>query len=52
MEEKISLTIDGATVSGRQGTTILDAARTVGIDIPRLCHDGAITPSIFLRTLR
>ncbi len=45
MEENISLTIDGATANGRPGTTIFDAALTAGIDIPRLCHDGAITPS-------
>jgi len=51
MEEKISLTIDGARASGRPGTTILGAARKVGIDIPPFCRDGVITPSI-LRTLR
>jgi len=51
MEEKISLTIDGARASGRPGTTILGAARKVGIDIPRFCRGGAIAPSIFLRRL-
>ncbi len=33
-----SLTIDGRTVEAGQGTTVLEAALAVGIDIPRLCH--------------
>ena len=33
----INLTIDGLNVSVPEGTTILEAARTVGIDIPTLC---------------
>ena len=36
-EELVTLTIDGIEVKAKQGTTILEAARTVGIDIPTLC---------------
>ncbi|MDT3366226.1 MAG: [FeFe] hydrogenase, group A [Bacteroidota bacterium] len=38
MENMINLTIDGRPVSVPKGTTVLDAAATVGIDIPALCH--------------
>ncbi len=34
----VTLTIDGQKVSVPQGTTIMQAAATVGIDIPRLCY--------------
>ena len=33
----VNLTIDGHSVSVPQGTSILEAARSVGIDIPTLC---------------
>ena len=36
--EKIELTIDTKKVEVDKGTTILDAAHIVGIDIPTLCH--------------
>ncbi len=37
----VTLTIDGRSVSVDEGTTILDAARSVGIRIPTLCQvDG------------
>ena len=35
---KISLTIDGQHVEVEQGTTILDAARKINVNIPTLCH--------------
>ena len=38
METLINLTIDSRPVRVPKGTTILDAAATVGIDIPALCH--------------
>jgi formate dehydrogenase alpha subunit len=38
MEKKITLTIDGREVSANPGQTILDCARSIGIDIPTLCH--------------
>lgn len=36
--EKINLTIDNRPVSVDKGTTILDAAKAYGIEIPTLCH--------------
>ena len=37
-ENKINLTIDRHSLSVPEGTTILEAAKLVGIDIPTLCH--------------
>lgn len=37
-QNMINLTIDNRSVSVSNGTTILDAAKTCGIDIPALCH--------------
>ena len=34
----VTLTIDGRTVTVQEGTTILEAARSVHIDIPTLCY--------------
>jgi NADP-reducing hydrogenase subunit HndD len=36
--EMINLTIDGQPVAVPKGTTVLEAARQVGIRIPTLCH--------------
>ncbi len=36
--ETITITIDNKQVEVEKGTTILDAARKMGIDIPTLCH--------------
>jgi NADH dehydrogenase/NADH:ubiquinone oxidoreductase subunit G len=33
----VSLTINGRTVRAAPGTTLLQAARSAGIDIPTLC---------------
>jgi len=38
MNEMIHLTIDGKQVTVEKGTTILEAAATLGIDIPTLCY--------------
>jgi NADH-quinone oxidoreductase subunit G/NADP-reducing hydrogenase subunit HndD len=38
MDKKIKLTIDNIPVTVAAGTTILDAAQSIGIDIPTLCH--------------
>lgn len=35
---KITLTIDGRTVEVEQGSTVLEAARSIGVDIPTLCY--------------
>jgi predicted molibdopterin-dependent oxidoreductase YjgC len=40
----ITLTIDGTQVTVPQGTTIWDAARLAGIDIPVLCHNPRLRP--------
>ncbi len=40
----ITVTIDGRSVDVPEGTTILDAAKVAGIDIPVLCHDDRYDP--------
>jgi formate dehydrogenase alpha subunit len=40
----ITLTIDGRLVSAPEGTTVLEAALSAGIDIPRLCHHPDLAP--------
>lgn len=45
MEGDVFLTIDGVETTGRPGTTILEAAQAIGVDIPRLCHDSEMRPS-------
>ena len=37
MEEIITLTIDNQEIKAKKGSTILEAARSAGIDIPTLC---------------
>ena len=41
----VSLTIDGKSVQVEKGTTILDAAATVGIRIPTLCWLKKVSPT-------
>jgi NADH-quinone oxidoreductase subunit G len=40
----ITLTIDGEKVTVPEGTTILDAARQININIPRLCYLQGLEP--------
>jgi formate dehydrogenase major subunit len=40
----VTLSIDGQELTVPEGTTIYDAARTLGIDIPVLCHDERSRP--------
>ena len=40
----VTCTIDGIAVTVPEGTTILNAAKQVGIDIPVLCHDERYDP--------
>ena len=40
----LALTINGATVSGREGMTILEVAQENGIDIPTLCYLEDLPP--------
>jgi len=41
----ISLTIDGQKIEVAPGTTILEAARQLDIDIPTFCHDPELPPN-------
>src|SRR5262249_3693892 len=40
----VEISIDGQTVSVAEGSTILDAARKLGIDTPTLCYLESLTP--------
>src|SRR5919112_1405943 len=40
----VSLTIDGQEVTVPEGTTIWDAAKGMGVEIPALCHDERYDP--------
>jgi bidirectional [NiFe] hydrogenase diaphorase subunit len=42
--EDILLTIDGKKVAANKGETLLEAARSNGIDIPSLCHLKGLVP--------
>ncbi|MBC7250140.1 MAG: molybdopterin-dependent oxidoreductase [Anaerolineae bacterium] len=39
----VNITINGQKVAARAGSTVLEAAREAGIDIPFLCHHPALT---------
>lgn len=41
---KVSLTIDGRPAEVPAGTSLLDAARSLGIDLPVLCSHEGLTP--------
>lgn len=43
--KSLSLTVDGTPVTVRPGTTILEAAASVGIAIPHLCHHDKLKPA-------
>jgi formate dehydrogenase major subunit len=40
----VNLTIDGKRVGARPGSTIWEAAKEAGIDVPVLCHDPRFEP--------
>ncbi len=40
----VTLTIDNREVRAEEGTTVLEAARSVGIDIPTLCYHEKLEP--------
>ncbi len=40
----VTLTINGTKVQAEKGSTILEAARLYGINIPTLCHHDELTP--------
>ncbi len=41
---KITITLDGTQVKTAPGTTLLEAARSRGIEIPTLCYDPRLPP--------
>ncbi len=41
----VTVTINGLTASGREGMTILELAKEMGIRIPTLCHDTNLVPA-------
>lgn len=43
MSDTISVTIDGQTVAVEKGTTILDAAAQIGVEIPVICYHPHLT---------
>jgi predicted molibdopterin-dependent oxidoreductase YjgC len=43
MSETVTLTIDGQQVTVKKGTTILDAAAQIGIEIPIICYEPPLT---------
>jgi NADH dehydrogenase/NADH:ubiquinone oxidoreductase subunit G len=49
MTETIALTIDGQSVEVEQGTTLLEAARGIGKEIPTICFHEATTANALCR---
>jgi NADP-reducing hydrogenase subunit HndD len=45
----VSLTINGHTVEVPPGTTILEAAKTIGVEIPAICYHPSLTPNAVCR---
>jgi len=41
---EVDMTLDGRTVTAPEGSTILDACRAEGIDVPTLCFLESLTP--------
>jgi NADH dehydrogenase/NADH:ubiquinone oxidoreductase subunit G len=41
---EVALIIDGRSVTVEHGTTVLEAARRAGVDIPTLCHVEGVAP--------
>lgn len=50
MPNEISITIDGKSTSVAVGTTLLEAARGLGIDIPTVCQHQATSSKAICRT--
>ena len=48
----VHLTIDGRTIAAPEGRSLLDAALSAGIEIPRLCHDPRLQARRPVRPLR
>jgi NADH-quinone oxidoreductase subunit G len=44
MAKQVTLTIDGIKVTVPEGLSVVDAAKTIGIDIPVFCHHPKLEP--------
>ena len=44
MNENITLQINGLKVTAKAGETILNVCKSIGIEIPHLCHDPKLKP--------
>lgn len=44
VRRSVKLTIDGEAVTAPEGSTILDACRSMGKEVPTLCYGDTITP--------
>lgn len=49
MPDDVTLTIDGQTLTVPAGTTLLEAARSAGIDVPTICVHTATTANALCR---
>ncbi len=49
MSETVTLTIDGQTVTVPAGTTILEAAEGIGVQMPTVCYHPTLTPPAVCR---
>lgn len=49
MSDTVTLTIDNQTVTVPAGTTILEAAATIGVEIPTICYHPSLTPPAVCR---
>jgi NADH dehydrogenase/NADH:ubiquinone oxidoreductase subunit G len=49
MTDTVTLTIDGQTVTIPKGTSILQAAASLGINIPTICYHPTLTPPAVCR---
>ena len=45
----LSLTIDGQPIEATDGTTILDAAKSLGVEIPTICYHPSLTANAICR---
>jgi NADH-quinone oxidoreductase subunit G len=45
MSKQVTLSINGITATVPEGTTVVDAAKSVGIDIPVFCHHPKLEPA-------
>lgn len=43
-KNEVTIVIDGAEVKARKGTSVLEVARQIGVDIPTLCYHRLVSP--------